>query len=196
MTEQTVQDQKPADGAAGKTDEAKSEIKPIQPPPEPEHDFLEPSKLRLFRDGSGRTRATIDGDRSHLDVKLVRSFPQTIPDRFWTLAYQDNRVIGVIEDPKALDKESYQTAVACLETQYFAPIITAIHSLKEEFGAVYFEVETDRGPRSFVATGVRDGIEDTETGKVTLVDVDENRYRIPNWHSLDVKSQRFLERII
>ena len=196
MTEQTMQEQKPADGAAEKTDEAKPEIKPIQLPPEPEHEFFEPSKLRLFGDGSGRTRATINGDRSYLDVKLVRSFPQTIPDRFWALAYQDNRVIGVIEDPEALDKESYQTALACLETHYFAPIITAIRSLKEEFGAMYFEVETDRGPRSFVATGVRDGIEDAETGKLILVDVDENRYRIPDWQSLDAESQRFLERII
>jgi len=196
MAETALVDEKTDTATNGNSGESKPEIKRIELPPEPEYEFLDPAKLRLFRDGSGRTRATIEDTCSYLDVKLVRSFPQTIPDQFWGLTYQDNRVIGVIEDPRALDEESYRVALDCLETQYFMPIITAIRSLKEDFGAVYFEVETDRGPRTFVAKAVRDSIDETETGEVILVDVDENRYCIPDWQQLDAKSQRYLERII
>ncbi len=196
MTETGLVDQKTDTATSGSSGEGKPEIKPIEPPPEPEHDFLDAAKLRLFRDGSGRSRATIEDTRSYPDVKLVRCFPQTVPDQFWALTYQDNRVIGVIDDPRDLDRESYRVALDCLEVQYFMPVVTAIRSLKEEFGAVYFEVETDRGPRSFVAKAVRDSIDETEAGGVILVDVDENRYCIPNWLQLDEKSQRYLERII
>jgi len=182
--------------AGEKPSEAKSEIKPIEQPPEPEYDFLDPAKLRLVRAPSGRTRATVDGDRSFLDVKIVRCFPQTIPDEFWAVAHQDNRIIGVIEDPRALDDDSRGVAVRGLEQEYFMPVITSIRSLKEEFGAVYFEVETDRGPRTFVSKAVRDSVDETDKGEVILVDVDENRYCIPDWQRLDARSVRYLERII
>ena len=52
--------------------------------------------MKLFRDGSGRTRATMADEKSFLDVRVMRCFPQSIPDRFWAVAYSDNRVIGVV----------------------------------------------------------------------------------------------------
>ena len=184
----------PAQGAQGPA--GKPEIKPIEPPVEPEHEFLDPGALRIFEDRKGRTRATLEGVCTYLDVKLVRCFPQSIPDRFWALAYQDNRVIGVIAEPQKLANDSLDTALDCLERQYFVPKITAVKSLKEEFGAVYFEVETDRGPRSFVTKAVREAQEETEEGEIFLSDVNENRYSIPDWQALDPRSRRYLERII
>jgi len=194
MTEAIQEETTKQDEEAAKQE--KPEIKPITHPPEPDYDFLDPARLRLFTDKSGRLRATVEEDRSFLDVNVVRVFPQSIPSGYWALTGPDGRVIGVIAEPEKLEKSSLEAARQALQRHYFLPVITEICSLKEEFGAVYFEVETDRGPRSFVAKGVRDGIVETETGELILVDVDENRYRIPDWHRLSARSRRHLERII
>jgi len=195
MTEQTQAEA--STGAASATDgERKLEARPIQQPPEPDYDFLDAARLRLFWDGTGRLRATVEGDRSFLDVNVVRCFPQSIPDRFWALTDRSGRVIGVVTDPMNLDETSRTAAIAALARHYFLPVITAIRSLKEEFGAVYFEVETDRGPRAFVAKGVREGIQESEDGEVALADINESRYVIPDWRLLDAKSQKLLNRIL
>ena len=196
MTEETRKDTQPDKNANGRPDEKKPKIKPIDPPREPEREFLELDALRIFRDASGRVRAALKDDRSHLDVRVIRCFPQSIPDRFWALTHQDGRVIGVIVDPDALDEESLEASLYSLEQQYFLPQITAVHSLKEEFGAIYFEVDTDRGQRSFVAKGVREALEETSDGEIILTDVNENRYAITNYQNLDSRSRRFLDRII
>jgi len=167
-----------------------------KPAPEPQYDVLDPARLRLFLDPSGRFRATVRDDRSFLDVNVVRCFPQSQPDRYWAITDESDRVIGVIADPTKLDRDSYETATKALARHYLQPIITAVHSIREEYGAVYFDVETDHGRRSFVAKGVRDSVEVGEDGEITVVDVDENCYRIPDWERLDYRSRQHLERLI
>lgn len=172
------------------------EIKAVEPPPEPDYDILEPAKLSLFRDKTGKVRATVAEDRSFLDVRVVRCFPQTNPDRFWALTDRQSRVIGIVQDPDRLDNVSRNAAEDALRHQYFLPVITAVYALKEEFGAIYFDVDTDRGRRSFVAKGVRDAVEERDDGEIVLVDVDENRYVIPDWTRLDPRSRKHIERIV
>ncbi len=173
-----------------------AEVRKIDPPREPECDEIDPARLRIWADRSAKIRATFADDKSHLDVKVVRCFPQSDPDHWWALLHRDNRVIGVIPEPEKLDDESRETAIKCLAGVYFLPRITAVYSLKEEFGAIYFEVNTDRGPRSFVSKGVREALEEMGDGEIIFTDVHENRYAIPDPASLDVKSRRLLERIL
>lgn len=192
MTEETIAEiTTPGNNGNG----GENGIKPIDPPPEPEFEFIDTSILRIFSDEKGYTRATMT-EKSYLDVRVIRCFPQSIPDKYWALAYADNRVIGIIADPTELTEESFSAAKENLARLYFIPEITAVYSLKEEFGAIYFEVDTDRGPRSFVAKGVREALEELEGGEIFLTDVNENRYRIREWQTLDTRSRRFLERII
>ena len=165
---------------------------------EPYHESLEPDALRLFRDESGRLRLTIQGDRSYLDVKVVRAFPFSDPGRHVGLldAGAGDRVIGLVPDPKQLDRSSQEHVGEALEGHYFIPTITAIVGLTEEFGAVYCDVQTDRGPRHFVARGVRDAMEELGHGELLIPDVDGNRYRVADWRRLDPRSRRRLERIV
>ena len=189
--------QTPATASGNESEEKKPEIKALDPPKEPEKEFFDTETLSLFQTGNGRLRATVAGEKSYLDVRVVRCFPQTIPDQFWALVYNtDTRAIGVIENPEELDEKSLETALQNLEMVYFRPEITRVISMKEEFGAVYFEVETDRGPRSFVSKGVREALTEDEVGTIILSDVNENRYAISDWQNLDRRSQKFLERIL
>jgi len=43
-----------------------------------------------------------------------------------------------------------------LERVYFIPKIKKIHRIKEEFGVLIWETETDKGPRRFEVTSRRD----------------------------------------
>ena len=163
---------------------------------EPHYDYLDPEKIELFRDDSGRLRLVIENDRCYMDVKVVRAFPFTDPARF--IGFRDGRdmMIGLIEEPEPLRPESKRTAYEALRRHYFIPTVRRVLSLREEYGVVYIEVETDFGCREFVAKGLRDAIVSLGGGEVLIADVDGNRYRIEDWRKLNVVSRRFLERVI
>jgi len=163
---------------------------------EPDYEFLDPKTLRLFRDASGRLRLTIEGDRSYLEVKVVRAFPLSDPDHYIGFLDSRDKVIGLVVHVEELESASRQMVVEELRRRYFTPTIQRIFRMKEEFGAVYCEVETDHGRRHFVAKGIRDAMEDLGEGELLFVDVDGNRYRIADWRRLDVRSRRLLERVI
>ncbi len=165
---------------------------------EPAFDFLDERWIKLRRDGRGHLRLTIAGDRSYLYIKAVKAFPHSEPhgDLGPLDARAGDKVIGIVVDPAKMDATSEQAAEGALQHHHFIPTITRVASLKEEFGAVYIEAETDRGPGHFVARGIRDGIEDLGDGSLLLPDVDGNRYRIADWRHLDPKSRRLLERVI
>jgi hypothetical protein len=165
---------------------------------EPHYDTLQPENLRLYRAESGKLRLDVADDRTYLDVKVVRAFPLSLPDAYLTFldAGGGDKVIGHLPDPGELDAESLQTAEDALGRHYFIPTITRIHSMREEFGAIYCDVETDRGRREFVARGIRDVLQELGGGELMIPDVDGNRYRVANWHAMDPHSRRLLERVV
>lgn len=163
---------------------------------EPHYEHLDPKAMRLYRDESSRLRMTVRDDRSYLDVKVVRAFPFSDPDRF--IGFLDGRdtLIGLLENLDEMDPESRKTALEALARHYFVPTILHVLTLKEEFGAVYLDVETDRGRRQLVAKGLRDAVVDLGGGELLIADVDNNRYRIADWRKLDARSRRFLECVV
>lgn len=99
-------------------------------------------------------------------------------------------------EPGRLDADSRRAAREALDRRYSMPTITRIHSMTEEFGAIYCEVETDCGRRQFVGRGLRDAIEDLGEGELLIPDVDGNRYRVADWQALDPLSRRLLARVV
>ncbi|HDS74109.1 MAG TPA: DUF1854 domain-containing protein [Firmicutes bacterium] len=172
------------------------EIKPIELPPEPDYEIFDTKRIRLFTDESGKCRLTVEADRSYPDVNVLRCFPHSMPNDYWAITDRTNRVVGIIRDPSALDSMSYETAQRMLSIQYFLPVVTAVYSIQEEFGAFYFDIETNLGRRTFVAKGVRDSVDEHEDGEIIITDVDENRYVIRDWASFDAKSRKHLSRIV
>ncbi len=172
------------------------EIKPIELPPEPDYELFDVDRIRLFVDESGKCRLTVEADRSYVDVIVSRCFPHSRPNQYWAITDRKNRVVGIIADPSALDPTSFETAERMLSVQYFLPLITAVYSIQEEFGAFYFDVETNLGRRTFVAKGVRDSVDEHEDGEIIITDVDENRYVIRDWMNFDLKSRKHLARIV
>ena len=163
---------------------------------EPFYAALDAARMRLFRDGTGRLRLTIEGDRSFLEAKVVRTFPLSNPDHY--LGFLDGRdhVIGLVAEPQELDEQSRATIEEELRRRYFTPVIVRVYEAREEFGSVYCDVETNHGRRQFVAEALRDTLEELADGQLMLADVNGNRYIVEHWQRLDPRSRRLLERLV
>jgi hypothetical protein len=161
-------------------------------------EFLEPERVRLSADESGGVRLTLSADRSYVCVKAVSAFPLSRQDGYIALldAAAGDKPIGLIVDPDRLDAHSRRVLADSLAGHYFLPVVQKIHAMKEEFGAVYCDVETDRGRRQFIVKGIRDTIQELGDGELIIPDVDGNRYRIPDWRRLDARSRRLLGQMV
>jgi hypothetical protein len=149
--------------------------------------ILAPDSVTLSRDHGELT--LIVGDHSaHVGVTLVRAFPLSDPNRYWGLLDTDGKEIGVIADPSALDPESREVALEEMEKRYFIPIVQRVVRTKEDYGSIVWEVETDRGERTFTVRNMKDSIVELGASRILLVDVDGNRFEFPDIHRLDAKS--------
>ena len=103
--------------------------------------------------------------------------------------------LGMIRDPGKLDKDSRKLLEAEIRKRYFTPIIRRIISLRDKFGIVEWEVETDRGVKNFVTRSLHDSLKETETGFI-ITDMENNRYEIRSYSDLDPRSSAMLARKI
>jgi hypothetical protein len=108
---------------------------------------------------------------------------------------EDQDEIGIIDDWSALQEEDRQAVAAELGLYYFVPLIQRVVAIKEEFGFLYWTVETSRGIREFV---MRNSIvhyaREVAHGRWLLIDVNQARWEIPNLDALDSHSQKLVRR--
>jgi hypothetical protein len=156
--------------------------------------FLDPGKVKLFRAGDA-LRMTIEGDKSCLRVVPMRSFPISIRNRYISLRDMDGNELGMIRNPDELDSNSQKLLEEELRKRYFTPVIRKIRSLRDKFGIVEWEVETDRGTKTFLTRSLHDSLKETETGYM-ITDMENNRYEIPGYSDLDSRSAALLARKI
>ena len=157
--------------------------------------ILDPSKIRIRRDDSGRLRAILDDAGEFRVKRIVRAFPLTMPWRYIILIDENDREIGLIRSIRDLDENSMMILKEELERVYFIPRITKIYRIKEEFGVLIWETETDKGPRRFEVTSRRN-IKKMDKRRIIIRDADGNLYDIPDYANLDQKSLVLLESAI
>lgn len=148
---------------------------------------LDPKCVRLFR-VAGITRLTLLNECSWPKVSLWRAFPISDPSHYIAFLDGMGKDIGLLPDPAQLDPESRQVLEEELEIRYFIPVVERVLRVKEEYGAVYWELETDRGRREIVVRNVRDNLQELSSSRVIITDVDGNRYDFRDIHKLDSKS--------
>ena len=172
-----------------------------QPPPEQiEYHpirYLDPNQIELVKyDGS--LRLIVAGQETHDRVLAYACFPISNPRRFISLRVGvtalEQREVGMIRDLGQLKPEHHKLLEEALAMRYFVHEITEIHRIREEFGYLYWEVETDKGRREFPVhrwdqNRVREFTgPDGEVGW-TIIDADKNRYEIPDISALDSASR-------
>ncbi len=155
--------------------------------------YLDPQKLRFFRHGAA-LRLTVEEESSYLKVTVVRAFPLSHPQRYFSVRTPDNKEVGLIVDLAELDEEGRRLVAEELERRYLVPVIRRVIGIKERFGTVEWEVDTDRGLYRFTTRNMREKIVQPSSGRYLLTDVDENRYDVQDLAALDSASQAWLMR--
>ena len=155
--------------------------------------ILEPERLQFKKNGS-KLKMLIEGEDEHKTISVVPLFPLSESERWLSVLDDEGRELGIIEELGKLDAENRKIILDELRRRYVLPRIQKILSCKEKFELVQWEVETDRGVKEFLSRNLRENIQQPSENRLILTDVDSNRYDIPDFQSLDKKSQNLLER--
>ena len=160
---------------------------------------LDAPNIRFEYDGENLTFTDSDGT-FYSCVSLRRCFPLSAMDTNLMVRIPDTeeergREIGMVANVQDLPSASRQAVLNELKLFYFVPTVQRIVAIREEFGFLYWSVETDRGVKDFI---MRDNIT-SSTRKVSekrwlLIDINQTRYEVPDFESLDLHSQKLLQR--
>ena len=155
--------------------------------------YLEPGKLRFFKAGA-TLRVTLADEFSCLQATVVRIFPLTNPDRYFSVRDGGGNEVGILTSLEGLDPESLAYVHAALVRHYMVARLKKVIKVQERFGIVEWDVETDRGECRFSTRDLRDHVLRLPSHHYMLVDVDGNRFEVKNLLELDEASQTALLR--
>lgn len=133
---------------------------------------------------------------THENVAVERAFPLNAPDQFIIVKDNKGDEIGIIEDCKNLDNDSFDVLQEALRQAYFLPQIIKVHSVETHFHVPTWTVDTDKGPRTFEIPSSRRDVRVVGNGRILLRDADGNRYEIPDYRQMDADSQAIVETLI
>jgi len=102
----------------------------------------------------------------------------------------------MVDDLAELDDEARGIIKEELERRYLTSTIQQVLSVRNEFGTSYWEVLSDRGEREFVVQNVAENAQWLGDHRLLLVDVDGNRFEIPNLEDLDKQSLGLIEQVL
>lgn len=162
--------------------------------------YLQDEEL-CFRKLSGGFLSLTIGEKTYPRVMVQRAFPLSEPTRYLSVREiredrEPGEEIGVIADLSELSEEKQRLLCEELAMRYFTPDILKIHKLKEERGFLYLETDTTAGARKITAHNNSGSFIRLSKTRILIIDVDGNRYHIPDIRALDKKSIRNLEVVV
>jgi len=152
--------------------------------------------IKIFYQPKDRLRMTVKDDRSYPTVKPAWSAPLTRPDKYLALLNGKGEEITTIVDPAELDADSRAAVMEELHRRYLTATVHKITHAKSEFGAGYWHIISDRGERDFVTQSLQENAQWLGAGHLLLIDVDGNRFEIPDIDALDAKSRVYLDSML
>ena len=163
--------------------------------------LLDPVKVLFFRTGGSNVRATvtdpvIGGERTYLRVQLARAFPLSQPDRYIGLRDEKDKDIGMLATLTGLDADSRGILDEELNRRYFVPKIEKVMQVKEEFGTSTWDVQTDRGRRTFIVQNIRESVQTLSPTRLLVTDKDGTRYEFPDVDQLEPDAYTALQRVL
>ena len=122
-------------------------------------------------------------------------FPFMHKDELLSIRTCDERSkeIGIVEKLSDMDPEVVKMLEEQLTLHYFTPVITKIHKIKDEFGYAYWDVETDHGPCKFTIQMGGNAVVHLSDVRILIMDIDENRFEIPDIMELSNSERKKLD---
>ena len=161
-------------------------------------DYLDPQNVRLFRTPGNDARARLElrGERTYLDVRIARVLPLSDDKCYIALRDGGDKEIGILLTLEGLDPESLRIVEEELTRRYFLPKVLTVTDVKDEYGVVIWDVETDYGPRRYTVRNMRDNTVALTATRALMTDVDGNRFEFTNVEKLSAKAQEVLLKAI
>jgi ABC-type multidrug transport system fused ATPase/permease subunit len=133
-------------------------------------------------------------------VFAVNLFPATNPNDYVSLRIWDRegheQEIGILRRLNDWPMDAQIMVRAALERRYWLQTVTGVDNIKMEMGHLTLNVRTLHGPRKFTMRWSQAQVQDFgETGKV-LLDLDDNRYLVPDVDALPPKEQDLFLRYV
>lgn len=165
--------------------------------PSLEVNFLDPNAVQFERMEYGGLRLRLGGE-VYEHLRVYRAFPLSSPEEYIAIRVGDSeleqREIGQIRDMNELATEDRALIAEELQKRYFIHTIEKIVSIREDMGYFYWVVETDKGMQEFpVPIRPKYVAHIGPRGRLVL-DIDGNRYGIPDLEALDSHSQAIFDR--
>ena len=163
--------------------------------------YLNPQELKFAYEGQNLTLQM--GENCFPQVSLRRSFPLSARNTYIVVRVPDAEhperfnELGVITDCREMDRESLAAVSQELDLFYLVPMIRAINSIREEFGFLYWDVETDRGSKQFTMRDSLIGqVRQVGPGRWLIIDINQTRFEIRDFEKLDEKSRKLLSHFL
>jgi hypothetical protein len=157
---------------------------------------MNPKELKLFHHPKDTLRMTVSEDRSYTQVKPVWASPLTYPQRYLSLLNGKGEEIVTLPDPEELPPDSLQAVRLELQRRYLTSTVKLIQRARTEFGATYWHVVTERGEKDFVTQSLQENAQWLSPTHLMLIDVDGNRFEIPDTELLDLRSREMLAAVV
>lgn len=125
-------------------------------------------------------------------VRVVPLFPLTDPDHWISICERAGRELICIVDPEELAPATRMVLQQILSRREFLPVIRRIVRISSFSEPCNWDVETDRGPTSFVLTS-EDHVRRLGINQVSVTDSNGVRYLIDDVARLDKKSRRVVD---
>jgi len=168
--------------------------------PRLEVQFLDPVTIRFERMAYGGLRVILPDGEMHEHVRIYRVYPLSMPDEYIAVRIGDSeleqREIGMVRRLKDLRPEDRRLIAEELEKRYFIHTVERIVSIREDMGYFYWEIETDKGRQEFPVPISPRYIPNVGARGRLVIDIDGNRYDIPDLEALDASSQAIFHRHI
>ncbi len=124
---------------------------------------------------------------------LARQFPF---DRLWeyiSVLDPEQNEVGIIRTLEDFSGEDKKLLREELSRRYYSPVVKKILAMKERYGFSYWRVETSEGEMKFTMSDTFRNILHVGEHRLIFLDVDGNRFEIPDVTRLDKKSCKFIE---
>jgi hypothetical protein len=163
---------------------------PVQNPEEIR--WIEPGQVRWQIDNN-RLQMRENNEAEWIDVGIYRLFPLSEPEAWLSVVNKENKEVGIIRNLHHCPHDALALIRQELSRRYLVPHILRIISCRDQFDITFFEVETDRGRITFQLRRQQENVQRPLPHRLTLIDIEGNRYDISDINNLDAESRRFLD---
>jgi len=161
--------------------------------------FLTPDMCRIHLGTHEALHVTVKNERIYGGVYAAYAFPVRHPEGYISLIHSttdEEMEIGVIRNLTDFPEADAALVRQALERRYFVHTIVDINRVGWKYGFVFLDVETDKGHAEFLMPWRHDRAFDYGQGGKVLIDVDDNRYLIPDLDKLPLRQRNEFQRYI